>query len=71
LGFEIVIASAFFYNDGNGKAAMMKNGERIIENKSFHIVEESPIFLPFRQNGCKYFNILGPDGERLGFNQIL
>jgi len=21
--------------------------------------------------GCKYFNILGPDGERLEFNQIL
>ena len=23
------------------------------------------------KNGCKYFNVLGPDGERLEFNQIL
>jgi lactoylglutathione lyase len=27
--------------------------------------------LPFWKNGCKYFNITGPDGERLEFNQIL
>ncbi len=38
---------------------------------AFHIVEEQPVFLPFWENGCKYFNILGPDGERLEFNQIL
>lgn len=38
---------------------------------SFTIVEETPIFLPFWKNGCKYFNITGPDGERLEFNQVL
>jgi lactoylglutathione lyase len=27
--------------------------------------------LAFWSKGCKYFNILGPDGERLEFNQIL
>ncbi len=37
----------------------------------FHILEERPVFLPFWKNGCKYFNILGPDNERLEFNQIL
>jgi catechol 2,3-dioxygenase-like lactoylglutathione lyase family enzyme len=37
----------------------------------FTILEEAPVFLPFWKNGCKYFNILGPDGERLEFNQIL
>jgi lactoylglutathione lyase len=42
-----------------------------IKNASFTIIEEQPIFLPFWTNGCKYFNILGPDGERLEFNQIL
>jgi len=42
-----------------------------VQEASFHILEEQPIFLPFWENGCKYFNILGPDGERLEFNQIL
>jgi len=34
-------------------------------------LEPAPVFLPFWTNGCRYFNILGPDGERLEFNQIL
>jgi catechol 2,3-dioxygenase-like lactoylglutathione lyase family enzyme len=42
-----------------------------LKNASFHIVEEKPVFLSFWENGCKYFNIIGPDGERLEFNQIL
>jgi catechol 2,3-dioxygenase-like lactoylglutathione lyase family enzyme len=35
---------------------------------SFNIIEEAPVFLCFWNNGCKYFNITGPDGERLEFN---
>lgn len=42
-----------------------------LKEASFHILEEQPVFLPFWKNGCKYFNILGPEGERLEFNQIL
>ncbi len=42
-----------------------------MKNDSFQVVEEQPVFLSFWANGCKYFNILGPDGERLEFNQIL
>jgi len=42
-----------------------------LKNDEFRIVEEAPVFLSFWQKGCKYFNILGPDGERLEFNQIL
>jgi catechol 2,3-dioxygenase-like lactoylglutathione lyase family enzyme len=42
-----------------------------LKEASFQILEEQPVFLPFWENGCKYFNILGPDGERLEFNQIL
>jgi lactoylglutathione lyase len=42
-----------------------------LKSLSFQIMEEQPVFLPFWENGCKYFNILGPDGERLEFNQIL
>lgn len=42
-----------------------------LKEASFTILEDQPVFLPFWENGCKYFNILGPDGERLEFNQIL
>ena len=42
-----------------------------MKNASFSIVEPEPVFLPFWKNGCKYFNVLGPDNERLEFNQIL
>ncbi len=38
---------------------------------SFNILEEAPVFLSFWKNGCRYFNITGPDSERLEFNQIL
>lgn len=42
-----------------------------LKNTGHTIFEEAPVFLPFWKNGCKYFNIEGPDGERLEFNQIL
>ena len=42
-----------------------------LKNRSFNVLEEQPVFLPYWENGCKYFTILGPDGERLEFNQIL
>lgn len=42
-----------------------------LKKNSFDIIKESPVFLPFCKKGCKYFNILGPDGERLEFNPIL
>ena len=43
----------------------------ILKQASFNIIEPEPVFLHFWANGCKYFNITGPDGERLEFNQIL
>jgi catechol 2,3-dioxygenase-like lactoylglutathione lyase family enzyme len=42
-----------------------------LKKASFQITEEEPVFLPFWEKGCRYFNILGPDGERLEFNQII
>ncbi|MEW6579938.1 MAG: VOC family protein [Chloroflexota bacterium] len=33
--------------------------------------EDAPVFLPFWDKGCKYFNVRGPDGEKVEFNQIL
>ena len=44
---------------------------KTLKEASFKIIEKQPVFLPFWKNGCKYFNILGPDNERLEFNQIL
>ena len=44
----------------------------IIKQGGFNIIEPEPVFLPeFWKNGCKYFNITGPDGEKLEFNQVL
>lgn len=42
-----------------------------LKKNSFNIIEPGPVFLSFWKKGCKYFNITGPDGERLEFNQIL
>ncbi len=42
-----------------------------IKQEGFNILEDKPVFLQFWKNGCKYFNITGPDGERLEFNQVL
>jgi lactoylglutathione lyase len=42
-----------------------------LKEAGFQVLEEAPVFLPFWEKGCRYFNIAGPDGERLEFNQIL
>ena len=42
-----------------------------LKQAGFNILEPEPVFLQFWENGCKYFNITGPDGERLEFNQVL
>jgi len=44
---------------------------KLIQQEGFSIIEASPVFLNFWKNGCKYFYISGPDGERLEFCQIL
>jgi catechol 2,3-dioxygenase-like lactoylglutathione lyase family enzyme len=43
----------------------------ILKNAGFAVIEEEPVFLAFWEKGCKFFNITGPDGERLEFNQVL
>jgi lactoylglutathione lyase len=43
----------------------------VLKEAGFNIIEPQPVFLAFWQKGCKYFNMTGPDGERLEFNQIL
>lgn len=43
----------------------------ILSEAGYHILEDAPVYLKFWDNGCKYFNITGPDNERLEFNQVL
>lgn len=43
----------------------------ILVKAGYTVLEPAPVFLQFWENGCKYFNIIGPDGERLEFNQVL
>lgn len=40
-----------------------------MKNAGYNIIEDKPVFLDFWKKGCSYFNILGPDNERLEFNQ--
>lgn len=42
-----------------------------LKENGYVILEREPVYLKFWKNGCKYFNIAGPDGERLEFNQIV
>ncbi len=42
-----------------------------IKKAGYRVIEPAPVFLPFWDKGCRYFNITGPDGERLEFNEIL
>ena len=42
-----------------------------MKKAGFSVVEPAPVFLAFWQHGCKFFNITGPDGERLEFNEII
>lgn len=32
-------------------------------------LEEAPVFLPFWDKGVRYFNVRGPDGEKVEFNE--
>jgi lactoylglutathione lyase len=44
---------------------------KTLKENNFIVLENEPVFLNFWNKGCKYFNVLGPDGERLEFNEII
>lgn len=46
---------------------------KLLENnfKGIQISEKQAVSLNFWENGCKYFTVIGPDKEKLEFNQIL
>ncbi len=42
-----------------------------LKKAGFEILEETPAFLQFWKNGTRFFNVKGPSGEIIEFNQIL
>jgi len=40
-----------------------------LQEAGFEILEDAPVYLDFWDNGVKYFNIRGPDYEKLEFNE--
>ncbi|MFZ4827452.1 MAG: VOC family protein [Phototrophicaceae bacterium] len=42
-----------------------------LRGAGFATLEDEPIFLPFWEHGIRYFYILGPDGERIEFCEVL
>lgn len=42
-----------------------------LSKSGYNIIEPAPVFLKFWEKGTRFFNILGPDNERLEFNQVL
>ena len=69
----------------NGKAAMesgaidhlaidvtdVEAAYRLAQEQGYEIVSDGVEFLPFWENGVKYFILLGPNRERIEFNQYL
>lgn len=43
----------------------------LLKDAGYNVLEEAPVLMAFWDNGCKYFFITGPDGERLEFNEIV
>ena len=42
-----------------------------LKKAGYEILESTPTFLPFWKNGTRFFNVKGPSGETIEFNQIL
>jgi lactoylglutathione lyase len=42
-----------------------------LKKAGFEILEETPTYLQFWKNGTRFFNVKGPSGEIIEFNQIL
>ncbi len=42
-----------------------------ITEAGFNPIQLDPEKLDFWEKGCRFFHILGPDGERLEFNQVI
>ena len=47
----------------------VEEARRIADNLKLDVIEEGQ--LPFWENGVRYFTVLGPNGEKVEFNQYL
>lgn len=43
---------------------------QVLKHNGFQIIESTPVFLNFWDNGCKYFTVRGPMNEKIEFNEI-
>jgi lactoylglutathione lyase len=71
LGFRQVMSADLPQGNESVKVAMMDFKGFIIELYQLTVVEKEPVYLPFWEKGIKYFNVLGPDGERVEFSERL
>lgn len=53
------------------KVTDVEKAYKELKAAGLNVIQDSPVFLPFGENGVRYFNVLGPDGERLEFIQTL
>lgn len=42
-----------------------------LKQAGFDPLEDAPVALPLWENGVKYFNVRGPNGEKVEFNQVV
>ena len=47
----------------------VEEARRIADGLKLDVIEEGQ--LPFWENGVRYFTVLGPNGEKVEFNQYL
>jgi hypothetical protein len=50
---------------------MFQRHQAALKKAGFEILEATPTFLQFWKNGTRFFNVKGPSGEIIEFNQIL
>ncbi len=51
--------------------ADIEDAYRTVRSLGYQELEDGIQFLPFWENGVRYFTILGPDGEKVEFSQML
>ncbi len=44
---------------------------RELRSAGLEVLEEAPVTLPFWEKGSRYFNVRGPDGEKIEFSEII
>ena len=72
LGFEIALRTV--NEEANEKVAFLKDIKEIyqyIEKMQMNTTNDEIHFLPFWENGVKFFTIEGPNKEKIEFSQYL